>query len=119
MLALKNDSARKELLDLIQENFDKKNETYERVDVVTIMLKLRELRQKRNKFSTHLFEEETSESNLKVKVEILLDIEKALAEGNLSEELKEVDGFILIAMNKEKADIEKTNNKTLEEILGG
>ena len=119
VLALESDSARKKLLNLIQQNFDKEHETYERVDLVIVMLKLCELMQKRNKFSTHLFEEETSESNLKVKVEILLDIEKALAKGNLSEELKEVDGFILIAMNKEKADIEKTNNKTLEEIPGG
>ena len=118
VLALESDSASKLLLNSIQQNFDKEHETYERVDLVIVMLKLRELRQKRNKFFVHLFEEQKNESNLKVKVEILLDIEKALAEGNLSEELKEVDGFILIAINKEKADIEKTNNKTLEEILG-
>ena len=83
------------------------------------MPKLYQFRQKRNKFSAHLFEQQTTNLNLQVKVQILLDIEKALAEGNLSEEVKEVDGLILIAMNREKADIEKTNNKTLVEILGG
>ena len=66
MLALKNDSARKELLDLIQENFDKKNETYERVDLGTLMPKLHKLRQKRNKFFPHLFEQ-TTNLNLQVK----------------------------------------------------
>ena len=116
-LALESDSARRKLLNSIQENFDMEYKIYKKVDLVTVMPKLRELRRKRNKFSAHLFEEETSESNLKVKVNILLDIEKALAEGDVSEDVKEVDILILIAMNKKKTDIEKTNNKTLQEIL--
>ena len=66
VLALESDSARRKLLNSIQQNFDKEYETYEKVDLVTVMPKLRELTRKRNKISTNLFEEETSESNLKV-----------------------------------------------------
>ena len=117
VLALESDSARRKLLNSIQQNFDKEYETYEKVDLVTVMPKLRELTRKRNKISTNLFEEETSKSNLRVQVRILLDIQKALAKGDVNEKVKEVDDIILIAINKKKTNIEKTNNKTLEKIL--
>ena len=116
VLTLESDSARRKLLNSIQQNFDMEYETYEKVDLVTVMPKLRELTRKRNKISTNSFEEETSKSNLRVQARILLDIQKALAKGDVNEKVKEVDDIILIAINK-KTDIEKTNNKTLEEIL--
>ena len=75
------------------------------------------LEEKEIRFLHIYLKKETSESNLKVKANILLDIEKALAKGDVSEDVKEVDILILIAMNKKKTDIEKTNNKTLQEIL--
>ena len=56
-LALESDSARRKLLNSIQENFDIEYKIYQKVDLVTVMPKLRELRRKRNKISAHLFEE--------------------------------------------------------------
>ena len=116
VLVLKSDGARKELLDLIKETFVKENETYERVDLETLMAKLYQLRQKRNKFSAHLFKTKKKDLNLEVKVQILLDIEKVLLEGNLSEELNEIDGLILIAINStQKKRITKLQRKYQEE----
>ena len=40
-----------------------------------------------------------------------------MAKGDVSEKVNEVDDIILIAINKKKTDIEKTNNKIVEEIL--
>jgi hypothetical protein len=81
------------------------------------MPKLQKLRQNKNRFFAHSFEDKTCDLNLEQKVQILLDIEKAITEDNFEREILEVEGLILIAMNKQKDNIEKTNNKTLEQIM--
>jgi hypothetical protein len=117
VLAFESASTHGKLLDTIQRKFSKENEAYGNVDLKTLMPKLQKLRQKRNKLSAHLFEDKSSDLNLEIKIEVLLDIEKAISEGNVASEILEVEGLILIAMNREKDNIEKKNNKTLEQIV--
>jgi hypothetical protein len=59
----------------------------------------------------HLFEDKSCDLNLEIKVEVLLDIEKAISEGNVASEILEVEGLILITMNRQKNNIQKTKNK--------
>jgi polygalacturonase len=67
--------------------------------------------------SAHLFEDKSCDVNLEIKVQVLLDIEKTISEGNVASEIVEVEGLILIAMNRQKDNIQKTKNKTLEQIM--
>jgi predicted SAM-dependent methyltransferase len=67
--------------------------------------------------SAYLFEDKSCDVNLEIKVQVLLDIEKTISEGNVASEILKVEGLILIAMNRQKDNIQKKKNKTLEQIM--
>jgi hypothetical protein len=117
VLAFESTNREGKLLDLIQKKFNKENEAYGNVDLKILMPKLQKLRQNTNRLSTHLFEDKLCDLNLEIKAQVLLDIENAISEGNVWSEILEVEQLILIAMNREKDNIEKTINKTLEQIV--
>jgi hypothetical protein len=117
VLAFESTNREGKLLDIIQKKFNKENEAYGNVDLKILMPKLQKLRQNTNRLSTHLFENKLCDLNLEIKAQVLLDIEKAISEGNVWSEILEVEELILIAMNREKDNIEKTKNKTLEQIV--